>query len=203
MDLPAARFSPGADDKELVRASIAGNLRAYEVLVRRYQKLVYNVIYQMVHSHEQAADLTQEAFLRAFKGLPGFKIDSPFKPWLLKIATNACLNELRGAKQSDSLEEVLEENPHSEPAAKDNVEQEVEYRITQQELGEALRQLTPRHRQVFLLRYVHDLPYEQIGMVTGEPVTTIKPLLFRIRERLRNIMSPHTRSSAQVKNNER
>ncbi|HEY9775174.1 MAG TPA: RNA polymerase sigma factor [Planktothrix sp.] len=189
------RISPDADDRELVRASLSGNLKAYETLVRRYQKLVYNMLYQMTHSHEQAADLTQEAFLRAFRGLNGFRTDAPFKPWLLRIATNACLNDLRGRKQVDSLEETLEENPQDEPAARDNVEAEVEQRISQQQLGEALQQLSPRQRQVFVLRYVHDLPYEQIGQITGEPVTTIKPLLFRIRERLRNIMQKECKSS--------
>jgi RNA polymerase sigma-70 factor (ECF subfamily) len=190
------RVSQETDDRELVSASLSGNLRAYELLVRRYQKIVYNMLYQMVRSHEQAADLTQETFLRAFRGLSGFRPEAPFKPWLLRIATNACLNELRDHKQTDSLEAMLEENPNQEPAAKDNVELEVEQRITQLKLTEALIHLSARQRQVFVLRYVHDLPYDQIGEITGQPVTTIKPLLFRIRERLRQIMLAGTRSSA-------
>ena len=196
MDSARRRVSPETDDRELVSASLSGNLRAYELLVRRYQKIVYNMLYQMVRSHEQAADLTQETFLRAFRGLSGFKKEAPFKPWLLRIATNACLNELRDRKPTDSLEEMLEENPNQEPAAKDNVELEVEQRITQLKLNEALIHLSARQRQVFVLRYVHDLPYDQIGAITGQPVTTIKPLLFRIRERLRRIMLAGTTSSA-------
>lgn len=178
-------LSYGADDTDLVRKTLAGQSRAYEPLVRRYQKLVYNMIFQMVRSHEMAADLTQETFLRAYRGLAGFKQDAKFKPWLLRIATNTCLNAIRDQKPCDSLEKLMEDNPHAEPPSAYDLENEVDWRLSQQMLGEALAALPVRHRHVFLLRYAHDLSYEEISEVIGEPITTIKPLLFRIRERLR------------------
>src|SRR5205823_1613622 len=73
----------GADDRQLVSLTLRGNNRAYEILVRRYQKLVYNVLYQMLQSHESAADVTQDTFLRAYRGLNSFRLESSFKPWLL------------------------------------------------------------------------------------------------------------------------
>jgi len=178
-----------ADDSQLVRLTISGDGKAYETLVRRYQKLVYNVLFQMVQSHEQAADLTQETFAKAYRGLKTFIDGASFKPWLLRIATNNCLNELRRKSQVvDSLEAMLEENPHAEPVSRENVEAMVEMRMTQQDLVKAMTQLTPSQRQIFVLRYSYDLSYEEISQTTGLPLTTIKPILFRVREKLRKLM---------------
>ncbi|HEY9784069.1 MAG TPA: RNA polymerase sigma factor [Candidatus Obscuribacterales bacterium] len=177
------------DDAQLVRATLKGNRRAYEILVRRYQKLVYNVVYQMIRSHEAASDLTQDTFLKAYKALGTFRTEAKFKPWLLRIATNSCLNMIRDTKDYDSLEMILEENPHAEPPSRQDVEEEVEWKLTQQMLNDALMKLSVRHREVFILRYQHDLSYEDIAETCGETVSTIKSLLFRIREKLRKILA--------------
>ncbi len=176
------------DDSRLVSLTLSGDSKAYEVLVRRYQKLVYNVLYQMIQSHETASDLTQETFLKAFRALASFRLDARFKPWLLRIATNSGLNWIRDTKEQDSLEAVLEDSPTSEPAGRQDVEEEVEWRLSQAMLSEALTQLPARHRHVFILRYQHDLSYDDIADAVGEPETTIKSLLFRIRERLRKML---------------
>lgn len=185
----------GLDDSSLVKACLRGDKRAYEVLLRRYQKLVYNVLYQMVHSHEMAADLTQETFLKAYRALGTFRTDGKFKPWLLRIATNTCLNAIRDNKEHDSLDDVLEDSPWAEPAYDEKIDEKVDWRLTHQKLEDALKQLPVRHRQVFILRYQHDLPYEEIAEVSGEPVSTIKSLLFRIREKLRKMLSESVESS--------
>lgn len=182
------------DDSSLVKACLNGDKRAYEVLLRRYQKLVYNVLYQMVHSHEMAADLTQETFLKAYRALGSFRTEGKFKPWLLRIATNTCLNAIRDNKEHDSLDDILEENPGAEPAYDEKIEELVEWRLTHKKLEDALKQLPMRHRQVFILRYQHDLPYEEIAEVSGEPVSTIKSLLFRIREKLRKMLAESVES---------
>lgn len=182
------------DDSSLVKACLKGDKRAYEVLLRRYQKLVYNVLYQMVHSHEMAADLTQETFLKAYRALGSFRTEGKFKPWLLRIATNTCLNAIRDNKEHDSLDDILEENPGAEPAYDEKIEELVEWRLTHKKLEDALKQLPMRHRQVFILRYQHDLPYEEIAEVSGEPVSTIKSLLFRIREKLRKMLAESVES---------
>jgi len=176
-------------DGRLVGLTLSGDRKAYEILVRRYQKLVYNVLYQMVLNHESASDLTQETFLKAFKKLSSFRQDARFKPWLLRIASNSALNYIRDRKEHSSLEAVLEESPSLEPAGKDDVEAEVEWRLSQTMLAEALSELSVRHRQFFILRYQHDLSYDDISLITGEPESTIKSLLFRIRERLRKLLS--------------
>jgi RNA polymerase sigma-70 factor (ECF subfamily) len=177
------------DDSQLVSKTLSGDLKSYESLVRRYQKLVYNVIFQIVRSHETAADLTQESFLRAFRGLKSFRTGMSFKPWLLRIATNASLNWIRDNKRADSLEALLEESPQQEPAATDDVEKQVDWCLSQSMLYEALAQLPARHRHVFVLRYQHDLSYEEIAQIMAEPETTIKSLLHRVRARLKQILS--------------
>lgn len=176
-------------DDELVSMTRSGKQKAFEVLVRRYQKLVYNVIYQMVRSHESAADLTQDTFLKAYKALPTFDTTRSFKPWLLKIATNSTLNSIRDSKGSQSLEELLELNPHAEPASHEDVEQEVEWRVSQNMLFDALGKIPVRQRQVFVLRYQQDLPYEDIAEATSMTVSSVKSLLFRARDNLREILS--------------
>lgn len=189
-----SQIEVGLDDSSLVKVCLGGDKRAYEVLLRRYQKLVYNVLYQMVHSHEMAADLTQETFLKAYRALNTFRTEGKFKPWLLRIATNTCLNAIRDNREHDSLDDILEENPGAEPAFDEKIDELVEWRLTHQKLEDALKQLPVRHRQVFILRYQHDLPYEEIAEVTGEPVSTIKSLLFRIREKLRKMLSESVES---------
>lgn len=178
----------GRADASIVRLSLSGDSRAQEELVRRYQKLVYNVLYQMVRDHEAACDLTQDTFVKAFRALHTFRMDSRFKPWLLKIATNSGLNWLRDRRPEDSLEGMLEDNPGLEPAARQNVESEVEWRLSQALLHEALAGLPVRSRHIFVLRYQHDMTYEDIAQTVGEPETTIKSVLFRAREKLRKLI---------------
>lgn len=177
-------------DNDLVKLTLSGNPKVYEALVCRYQKLVYNVLYQMRHNHDFACDLTQETFLRAFRALASFQKDRSFKPWLLRIATNIGLNAIRDSrlKIHDSLESLMEDNPQAEPASDENVETEVEWRLSLAMLKDALLGLPVRNRHAFILRYQHDLSYNDIAQIMEEPETTVKTLLFRTREKLRNML---------------
>jgi RNA polymerase sigma-70 factor (ECF subfamily) len=188
--LLAANDLKGVPDQELISLTLAGDARGFEALVRKYQKLVYNVVYDMVKSHEYAADLTQETFLKAYQNLSSFRIGAPFKPWLLRIATNSALNSIRYNKlhNHESLDEVLETNPTYEPPSSESVEATVELKITQAMLQDALEHLSVRGRLAFTLRYHHDLPYDEIAAVMEAPVTTVKSLLFKTREKIRTIL---------------
>lgn len=180
-----------ASDNELVSLTLRGQSRAYEFIVRRYQKLVYNVVFHMMQNHETAADVTQDTFLRAYNGLHTFRSDARFKPWLLRIANNCALNKLRELKvrEHDSLDSMLDEDAYAEPAAAQNVEAEVEWRLSQVMVADALQKLSPRHRQMFLLRYQHDLSYSDIAQITEESEATVKSVLFRTREKLRKLLA--------------
>jgi RNA polymerase sigma-70 factor, ECF subfamily len=177
------------DDNELIRLTLRGNKRAYENLVLRYQKLVFNVIYQILKQQDSAADMTQETFLKAYKALPTFRIGCALRPWLLRIATNCALNHVRSTRPYQSLEQLLEETPAVEPVSREDVEGEVETRLDEERLISVLASLPPQHRHVFLLRYQHDLSYEEIGEIMDQPMTTIKSLLFRVRTRVRMLVN--------------
>jgi len=177
------------DDNEIIALVIQGNNRAYEVIVLRYQKLVFNVIYQIVKEQESAADLTQDTFVKAFQALNTFKPGAALRPWLLRIASNTALNHFRGAKHYQSLEQMMEELPGQEPASDDDVANNLELKMNEEKLMDIIETLQPQHRHLFLLRYQHDLSYEDIGTVLDLPVTTIKSLLFRVRKKVRLLMS--------------
>jgi RNA polymerase sigma-70 factor (ECF subfamily) len=172
-------------DRNLINLVLAGDHRAFESLVRRYQKLVYNVLLQMVQSRDCAADLTQETFLKSFRSLSTFNPELRFKPWLMRIATNTGLNSLRDEKPHDSLDEIIESDPQFDLMAAENVEQQVELALTTQELKVALSALPVRQRTIFILRYQYDFPYDEIAVITNESIPAIKSVLFRTRERLR------------------
>ncbi|RTL35569.1 MAG: sigma-70 family RNA polymerase sigma factor [Candidatus Melainabacteria bacterium] len=177
------------DDQALIDLTLGGDTKAFERLLRRYQKLVYNLLFQMVRSHEVAADLTQESFLKAFKSLRTFRRGANFKPWILRIATNSCLNYVRDNKQISSLDAMLESEPALEPVSSIDVEREVELKISQQELFAALEQLSSRQRNIFVLRYHNDMSYDDIASISGESVPTVKSMLFRIRDKLRKLLA--------------
>jgi RNA polymerase sigma factor (sigma-70 family) len=92
-------------------------------------------------------------------------------------------------RDHDSLDSMLDEDAYSEPAAAQNVEAEVEWRLSQVMVVDALKKLLPRHRQMFLLRYQHDLSYADIAHITDESEATVKSVLFRSREKLRKILA--------------
>jgi RNA polymerase sigma-70 factor, ECF subfamily len=172
-------------DDKLIELTLAGEPRSYEVLVRRYTRLVFNIAFQIVKEEGAAADVTQETFLKAYKALARFRIGQKFKPWLLRIATNSALNVIRASAQYSSLDDLLLESPADEPRSKEDIEGEVESKMLQEELSRVLASLKPIHRHIFLLRYQYDLSYEEIAEVMNEPVSTIKSLLFRARTAVR------------------
>lgn len=172
-------------DRNLINLVLSGDHRAFESLVRRYQKLVYNVVLQMVQSRDSAADLTQETFLKSYRSLASFKPELRFKPWLIRIATNTALNSLRDEKPHDSLDQIMESDPCFDLTAPENVEKQVELTLATQELSVALAELPVRQRTIFVLRYQYDFSYDDIAQITNESIPAIKSMLFRTRERLR------------------
>jgi len=156
---------------------LSGDHRAFESLVRRYQKLVYNVVLQMVQSRDSAADLTQETFLKSYRSLASFKPELRFKPWLIRIATNTALNSLRDEKPHDSLDQIMESDPCFDLTAPENVEKQVELTLATQELSVALAELPVRQRTIFVLRYQYDFSYDDIAQITNESIPAIKSML--------------------------
>jgi len=175
------------EDDKLIELTLHGEKRGYEALVRRYQGLVYNVVYQLLKEEQSAADVSQEAFLKAYKALSTFDRRRSFRHWLLRIATNTALNVIRANRPSESLELLLEESPSDEPRSSQNVENEVESNMVGEQLMRILNSMKAVHRHIFLLRYQRELSYEEIAEIMGEPVSTIKSALFRARSKVREL----------------
>lgn len=184
-----------ADELELVRRAQAGELDAFDALVRRYQERIYGVIYHMTAHHEDAADLAQEAFVRAYRALPGFKRDSSFFTWLYRIAVNLTLNFLkqrrhRGQMSLDDLDLQAENDPELVALISDKTpRRDVALRELQERLNAALQKLSEPHRMVVTLHDIQGLRHEQIAEIMKCNVGTVRSRLHYARQQLQAHLS--------------
>ncbi|MCS6801731.1 MAG: sigma-70 family RNA polymerase sigma factor [Chloroflexota bacterium] len=158
---------------------------AFAVLVERYQGRIFALCYRMTGNSDDAADLAQETFIRAYRGLKTFRLDARFSPWLYKIAANLCLNYWKGKAQRP--EEGLDEHLRATDLSP---ERRVEQQELRELLTEAIAELPPNYRAAIVLRHLHDLAYEDIAETLGVPLGTVKTWLFRARERLQQRLAP-------------
>jgi RNA polymerase sigma-70 factor (ECF subfamily) len=181
------------NDAELVRLTLCGNGSAYNGLVQRYQRQVYNLAYRMLGNAEDAGDLVQDTFLRAYGALTSFRQDASFLTWLYKIASNLCIDQLRSrkAKSTLSLEVELEEG--REPAAdfRSTDPEEAAVRGSVQDVVQrAIGNLPEKYRAVVVMRHLNDMSVDEIARVLELPTGTVKTHLFRAREMLRGRLRP-------------
>lgn len=168
-------------DREYVRLSQAGDRRAYGELVRRYQERVYRFVLRMVNSHDEALELTQEAFINAWQALPDWRPDAEFRTWLFRIASNAAMDCLRRRKV---VEFVALEDDYDAPGAGPGPEAQLQTKQNLAALESALGRLPPEQREIVLLREVEDMSYAEIGATLGINEGTVKSRLARAREAL-------------------
>ena len=172
-------------EQELVRRAKDGDQLAFEQLVTDNEKRIYNLCRRMVGDQEDAAELTQEAFLNAWRGLPGFQAESAFSTWLYRLASNVCLDFLRREKRRKSLslpvvsldqEEAVElEIPDQRYAP----EGELERLEQRQAIRDGLARLSEEHRQVLVLRELSGLSYREIAQLLGVEEGTVKSRIAR------------------------
>jgi RNA polymerase sigma-70 factor (ECF subfamily) len=190
----ATRAVQKADEQVLVRQAQAGNRPAFEELVRRYDRDVLRLAMNLVRGSEDARDLYQEVFLRAYRNLSRFRFECSFYTWIYRIATNVCLDHLR--KKNTRREEQAPQNADGETAT-DFFDQQMEQRAAAnpernflgQELGRridaALEGLSPRERMVFELKHYEGLRLRAIGDMLGTSEETVKNSLFRATRKMR------------------
>ncbi len=182
------------DDKSLIEACRAGDTEAFGILVSQYQDRLYPTVFRLTGCAEEAQDLLQDAFLRAFEKLDHFHGDSSFYTWVYRIAVNLTLSNRRRKRLSVSLQQGREGNS-SEPAA-DVEESDPSLPLERAErdrlIQEALGSLAPDHRAVVVMKEFDGLHYEEIGAILGIPVGTVRSRLHRarceLRERLRSLV---------------
>ncbi|MFQ6093645.1 MAG: RNA polymerase sigma factor [bacterium] len=176
-------------DGELVQRAKEGLLPAFDELVLRYRKNVYAIAFGMTRNHSDADDLAQETFLRAYEALDSFKPGYEFRTWLFRIAVNLSINCLK--RKGRLLETSLEERVGLEtaaPATPHNPGSEMEQKELGGKIEEAVEQLSPKLRSVFLLRTLQDLSYEEISKVLKISPGTVMSRLNRARQKLRNLL---------------
>lgn len=175
-------------DLELVQEVRNGKRQAYTELMRRYQQKVYWVARRIVGTHDDADDIAQETFIKAFLALGDFRGDASFFTWLYRIAVNLSLNAIRKKqlvqylRQSDIVNRVY-------PAKEDPVA-ELEFKETESALERAIAGLPEKQRLVFIMRYHDELPYEQISEVLKTSVGGLKANYFhalkKVQEHVKN-----------------
>lgn len=176
-------------DATLVQRTLAGQTQAYNVLVQRYQRQVYNLAYRMVGSAEDAGDMVQETFLRAYGALSSFRQDASFLTWLYKIASNLCIDHLRSRRSKGALSLDMELEEGREPAASDRVYDPEDTAIrgaVSEVVQRAVMNLPEKYRVVVVMRHLQGLSVEEIAEQLNLPSGTVKTHLFRARDMLRD-----------------
>lgn len=181
------------NDADLVRQTLCGNTAAYNGLVQRYQRQVYNLAYRMLGNAEDAGDLVQDTFLRAYGALASFRQDASFLTWLYKIASNLCIDQLRSRKAKGALSLDVELEEGREPSADTrscSPEDTAVRGAVQDVVQRAILNLPEKYRAVVVMRHLHDMSVDEIARDLDLPTGTVKTHLFRAREMLRGRLRP-------------
>lgn len=173
----------------LVDAARTGDQDAFEQLVRATYADTYTLAYRLTGDEEDARDVVQESYLRAYKGLKRFRGDAQFTTWLYRITAN-CASTHLGRRSKHRHEELIEDAPLADTNPEVDPEARADATILRDRLNEALRALPPRLRAVVVLRDVYDLPHEAIAAELGISESAAKVRLHRARRKLREHLFP-------------
>lgn len=178
------------DDKHILVRAKRGELDAFEELVRRYEKRVYAVALRSSGSPEDAADIVQEVFLRAWRSIESFRGDSGFSTWLFRITMNLCVDFARHKQAQPQTQSIVdeEENERQVPDTAPTPEEHLENRELGRELAAALEEISEEHRRIVLLRDVSGMSYTEIADVLEISEGTVKSRLSRARIALRKVL---------------
>jgi RNA polymerase sigma-70 factor (ECF subfamily) len=176
-------------DCELVTRAVAGREDSFEELVRRYQRPIAAYVYRMVGDYAAALDLTQEVFIKVYNSLGRYRSEFKFSTWIYKIAHNSAVDHLRRhSTREQSLMKEFDGEQRELPieSRRPSPQQESERAERRAEIEQVVRALPTAYRELVLLRHSHDLSYDEIAVVTGLPLGTVKNRLFRAREVMRH-----------------
>jgi len=168
------RLGGALSDPELIELTRLGHVGAFSQLVKRYENFVYTLVRGIVLRREEAEDITQEVFLRAYHGIRRFESRSSFKTWLYRIAYNTSLSQLNKRKKECALDDL------PEPLASST-------QSSRWALRKMIDRLKPELKAVVILHYYDDLKYEEISEILSCPIGTVKIRLFRAKYELRNL----------------
>ena len=172
-----------------VQRVLDGNADEYEKLVLEYQKNVYNLALRLTGDPEDAADMAQEAFIRAYNSLASFRGESKFSVWLYRIVSNVCLDFLRSRSRHPTVSLSVENDEGEEteldiPDESQSPEALLERRLTRDSVRRGLDALSEEYRQILLLREIQGLSYDEIAETLSMELGTVKSRIFRARKKL-------------------
>jgi RNA polymerase sigma-70 factor (ECF subfamily) len=200
---PAERTDqePAADapvaEMDLVRRAQRGDLKAYDELVQRYQERIYATVYHMTSNHEDANDLAQDSFIKAYQALKSFKGGSSFYTWLYRIAVNKTINFLKQRKNRNhmSLNDLdfnTENNPDLVALISENTpRRDAGLKELQEKLNAALLKLSEPHRLVVVLHDVQGQSHEEIAEIMDCNIGTVRSRLFYARQQLQSLLTDY------------
>jgi RNA polymerase sigma-70 factor (ECF subfamily) len=164
------------DDRQIIERVLSGDTEAFNLLVRRWEKPIYNFILRMIGDRDEAMDLCQDSFMKAYRELATLKDRDRFSSWLYQITRNSCFSRLR-KEQGKTFVELAPEMRAGRPT--------VETRLA---VEKALRELPPDQREAVILKVYHDLKFDEIAAIQDAPVSTVKSRLYMGFEKLRSIL---------------
>jgi RNA polymerase sigma-70 factor (ECF subfamily) len=190
-----ARLASLEADRELLQAVLAGDGTAYRGLVEKYQTRVYGMVFGMLRNREDARDVTQEAFVKAYRSLDSFRLESSFYTWIYRIAMNLAIDFTRKRKRREttSYDEAIgargEDGAIAEAHHEDGPARQLERKRLFSKIMDAMQELPEDQREVILLRELEGLQYKEIADVMGIPEGTVMSRLFYARKKLQKLLS--------------
>jgi RNA polymerase sigma-70 factor, ECF subfamily len=176
------------DERALVEACLAGRTDAFDIIVERHRRTVYQLCYRFVGNHEDASDLSQDVFLRAYRGLRSFRGHSSIATWLYRIGVNVCLNRVASKAPLGTLTEAIDDQQFVDTAAESPSEQLLRgERAARVRL--AIGQLPRKQRATLILRIYHDLSHQEIAEILGSSVGAVKANFFHALGNLKKLLS--------------
>jgi RNA polymerase sigma factor (sigma-70 family) len=176
-------------EKKIIEKVLGGDANAFEELVLKYEKTVYNLALRMVGDRDDAFDMTQEAFIKAYGSLSSFRGDSKFSVWIYRIATNVCLDFLRSKSRKQQVSLTVSDDDDEDaqldiPDPSSTPEQQLIKKISMQSVEEGLKTLPDKQRQILVMRELGGMSYAEIGKALSLEEGTVKSRIFRARKRL-------------------
>jgi len=192
------------DEQQLVERVRSGESEAFQELVERYKQRIYYLAYDLMGTHQDAEDASQEVFVKAYLSIGKFRGDSKLSSWLHRITVNAC-HDMRRKKRPLQIvplqQEIQEDHVMEMEDPKAGPQEKLEQQYLQGDIEKALDKLTPRERTVFVMRHYHDLMLKDIADNLKISEGTVKSLLFRALRRLRKVLHPYERFYLQGEQN--
>lgn len=178
------------EELEIILKVRSGDTEAFEALVLEHQNKVYSLALRMVGNEEDARDMAQEAFIRAFSSLTGFRGDSKFSVWLYRLTSNICIDFLRSRAKKRTVSMTWTDDEGDDageleiPDERFSPEEQFDRTSIRESVQRGLDSLSPQYREILVLREINGLSYEEIGRVLGIEEGTVKSRIFRARKKL-------------------